>query len=142
MARKPLGKPREVEVSAEDVLPPVLPEVVPEAPDTGLFDDLSTIPPSPRPVDSIPPLDIDLTPDEKAEFKKLLSAEMSLKERAHCLAELARMKDQKRAAVGLRAIIEINAITGVSGGSPTEATPIFALPPDTSVSVQITKVVK
>jgi hypothetical protein len=128
-----------------DPLPPPEPEPEPiheVTLDGPLFDDIPEEAIVPLPDDGIPALDSDLTPDEKQEFIKLLNAELPLAERAKLLAVLARFKDQKRAAVGLRAIQEINSITGLSKERPTESAPMFVLPPDAKVSVTVTKVVK
>jgi len=126
-----------------DPLPPPEPEPIHDVTlDGSLFDDIPEEAIVPLPDDGIPALDSDLTPDEKQEFIKLLNAELPLAERAKLLAVLARFKDQKRAAVGLRAIQEINSITGLSKERPTESAPMFVLPPDAKVSVTVTKVVK
>jgi len=95
-----------------------------------------------RPDDGIVPLDTGLTPDEKDEFKKLLNAAMPLAERATRLVGLARLKGTKTAGVGLRALQEINALTGMNQDATIQAAPMFQLPPGTDVSVTITKVVK
>ena len=92
--------------------------------------------------DVIPPLDSDLTPDEKAEFIALLNKEMPIADRARQLGILARKTGQKTAAVGLRAVIEINQLTGLSKERATESAPMFMLPAGSSVSVSIVKVVK
>lgn len=92
--------------------------------------------------DGLPALDSDLTPDEKSEFIKMLNAELPLVVRARQLAKLAQYTDTKRAAVALRAIQEINSVTGVSHDRPTESTPMFILPADAKVSVNVTKVLK
>lgn len=118
------------------------PESAPPAPMGGLFDGLDV--PSEdalRPRDDID-LESDLTPSEREEFIRLLNHEMPIAERAAQLAKLARFTDQKRAAVGLRAIQEINAIAGVSGDAPRDTPPMFQLPEGTSVSVRIEKVLK
>ena len=125
------------------------PEPLPIEPRGSLFEDLDDedvplrveVATEPLP-DIIPPLDSDLTPDEKAEFIKLLNKEMPLADRARQLGILARKTGQKTAAVGLRAVIEINNLTGLSKERATESAPMFALPAGSSVSVQITKVVK
>lgn len=95
-----------------------------------------------RPDDGIPAVDSDLTEDEKKEFIKLLNREIPLSERASQLALLARMKGSKTAAVGLRAIQEINRITGLTGDRPTESAPLFVLPEGTKVGIVVQTVVK
>jgi hypothetical protein len=132
--------------AAEIVKPAPIPEPIPSPPpdepeDEALFDDLEVPTEAVRP-DGIPAIDSDLTPDEKQEFIALLNKFMPLDERALQLVKLARFSDTKRAPVGLRAIQEINTITGIRGERPTEAVPMFALPANTSVSVQVTKVIK
>jgi hypothetical protein len=129
--------------------PEPAPEPLPAEPRGSLFEDLDdedvsmVVAAVSDPIqDVIPPLDSDLTPDEKAEFIKLLNAEMPIASRAHQLGILARKTGQKTAAVGLRAIIEINEITGLRKERATESAPMFALPAGSSVSVSITKVVK
>ena len=122
--------------------------VVPSASESGLFDDLPDLPdppddiPAVRPDDGIPPLDTDLTVDEKQEFIKLLNAEIPIAIRAHQLAKLARMTGSKTAAVGLRALQEINSVCGLSSDKPTVAPSMFALPDGVSVSIKVEKVIK
>jgi isoaspartyl peptidase/L-asparaginase-like protein (Ntn-hydrolase superfamily) len=70
----------------------------------------------------------DLDQEQREMFAELLRKNFSLEERAKQLVDLAKLTDTKRAAVGLRAIQEINAITGVHDG--------------TSVSVKVEKVIK
>ena len=84
----------------------------------------------------------DLDEEQRAMFARLLRKKMSLEERAEQLISLAKLTDTKRAAVGLRAIQEINAITGIHDNKPQEAPPMFQLPEGTSVSVRVEKVVK
>jgi len=126
---------------------PVVPEepVIP-APQESLFDDLDAQgAPSDlalRPNDDIRPLDIDLSSDEKEIFKKLLDEAMPLSERARRLVALARLKGSKTAGVGLRALQEINSLTGVNREADAGASPMFALPAGVDVSVTVTKVVK
>lgn len=118
-------------------------EEAPAAPPT-LFSGIVEVPeaaivPLERPDDGIQPLDGDLTPSEKEEFVRLLNREIKLDERARRLAGLARLKGSKTAGVGLRALQEINAITGISKDGAKDAPPIFALPAGTSVSVTVKK---
>ena len=135
--------------------PVVVAEIIPEEPvelvvperqdESSLFEDLGEVPEDalvPVPSDGIPALDSDLTPDEKQEFIRLLNKEIPLSERATLLAVLARFKDQKRAAVGLRALIEISELTGMRGDRPTESAPMFVFPADTRVSINVVRVIK
>ena len=121
-------------------------EVLPPAPaEDSLFEGLDLEPEQEimlRPNDGIPPLDGDLAPTEKKLFIDLLNRHMSLEARARQLVKLAQYTDTKRAPVGLRALQEINAITGISGEQATETAPMFQLPPDTRIDVRVTKVVK
>jgi len=94
----------------------------------------------PAPIQAITATDLDA--EQKAEFARLLQSKFSLKDRADALVKLAQMTDTKRAPVGLRAIQEINAITGVRDDKANEAHSMFKLPEDTSVSIKIEKVVK
>lgn len=93
-------------------------------------------------VQDIPPLDVDLTDDQKKEFIKLLDEALPVSERAVQLAKLARFTDQKRAAVALRAILEINTITGLTGNKATEAAPMFILPEGIKIGESSDKVEK
>ena len=132
--------------------PPVVEVPLPEEPEAvkgGLFEDLDdddvvmTVAPSEAELAApLPPLDEGLTPDEKKEFISLINKELPLAVRAKQLGILARKTGQKTAAVGLRAIIEANEITGLRKDRATEATPMFALPPGTTVDIKIQKVVK
>ena len=67
---------------------------------------------------------------------------MSLEDRANQLVELAKLTDTKRAPVGLRAIQEINAITGVHDPKPQESPAMFVFPEDTKVNLHVEKVIK
>jgi hypothetical protein len=78
-----------------------------------------------------------LTEAEKLAFAKLLKQKMTLEERADCLVELARKKCTKTAAVGLRAIQEINKITGISKDDREEQAAMFVLPPGTRIAVGV-----
>jgi len=149
----PLGKTPEVfsgvpVLAPEEALPEevIIPEVVSE-PDESIFEDLD----SPTEDDiilpvaqelEVPPMDEGLTEDDKKVFIDLIKQFSTPEARAKQLAKLATFSDTKRAAVALRAIQEINAITGVTGDKATEAAPMFALPKDSKVNIQITKVVK
>ena len=103
-----------------------------------VVDDL--VPQPPSPVQTL--TDNDLDAEQKAEFARLLQSKFSLKDRADALVKLAQMTDTKRAPVGLRAIQEINAITGVRDDKANETHSMFNLPENTSVSIKIEKVVK
>ena len=138
-----MGRPKKVNV--EKALPVPEPVVAFEpspATEAGLFDDL----PEPvgdipmvRPDDGIPPLDTDLTVDEKQEFIKLLNSEIPIAVRAHQLAKLARMTGSKTAAVGLRALQEINSVCGLSSDKPREAGPMFVLPAGSKIAILVDK---
>jgi hypothetical protein len=84
----------------------------------------------------------DLDEEERQRFALILKSKMSLEERAEALVELARFNDTKRAPVGLRAIQEINAITGVHDPKPAEVAPMFVFPEDTRVAIAVQKVEK
>jgi len=84
----------------------------------------------------------DLDDEQRAMFSKMLREHMPLEERAKQLVELASYTDTKRAPVALRAIQEINAITGVHDPKPQESTPMFVFPKDTKVNLKVEKVVK
>jgi len=103
-----------------------------------VVDDIEVI--SPAPIEPVTASDLDA--EQKAEFARLLQSKFSLKERADALVKLAQMTDTKRAHVGLRAIQEINVITGVRDDKATDAHSMFRLPDDTTVSIKIEKVVK
>lgn len=123
---------------------PVTPEeitAIQQSAEDGLFDDFEE-PVEVLRLDGIPAIDSDLEPDEKKEFIALLNRFMPLEQRALQLCKLARLIDTKRAPVGLRAIQEINAITGLKSDKPTENAPMFQLPPDTTVQVTVTKAVQ
>jgi hypothetical protein len=83
------------------------------------------------------PLLKDLGEVDKEKFAKLLRTKMSLEDRADLLIELAGHTDTKRAPVALRAIQEINAITGIKDDRPNEAIPLFTLPPRTAVAIKV-----
>ena len=139
-----MRKAKKVAVVEEPAQPPIVIETVPASSVESLFDDFpdDDEPEVALAVRDIPPLDSDLTPDEKKIFIDLLNEHMPLKQRAVQLAKLAMYTDQKRAAVGLRAIQEINALTGLSGASATEAAPMFQLPEGTKVAIVMQTVEK
>jgi len=95
-------------------------------------------PPLPAPIPESPLL-ADLDDAEKQEFARLLKQKMSLSERADMLVKFAKMDDTKRAPVGLRAIQEINKITGISSDDREDVSPLFVLPPDTAVAIMVKK---
>jgi hypothetical protein len=125
---------------AEPQLEPVRPEET-EQPSSGheeetLFEDFDDYcKPEVRP-DDVPSLDADLTPADKKIFVDLIRKEMPLAERARRLAELARFKDTKRAAVSLRAIIEMNLLDDMRKEQPNEDKPMFLLPEESKVSIK------
>lgn len=92
--------------------------------------------------DGVPPLDSGLTDEQRQEFIKLLNEAMPVAERAKQLALLAKLKGQKTAAVGLRAIIEINELTGMRDKVVGDATPMFQMPEGSNVHVHVRKVEK
>jgi hypothetical protein len=133
-----------VQVKAEVVDPLPVTEAIVVTPVESLFDDFpdDDEPEAPLAVRDIPALDSDLTPDEKKVFVDLLNAEMPLADRAKQLGKLARMSGQKTAGVGLRALIEINSLTGLSSNTATEAPPMFSLPEGAKVAILVQKVEK
>ena len=149
-----MGRPRKkpLEPPASTPTEPIEPldvVVIPNPPqsESGLFDDLDdeasgpNLMPFSRPDDGIV-ADEGLTPTEKAEFTKFLNLFLPPRERALQLAKLAMYTDTKRAAVGLRAIQEINALCGLHKDGADVATPMFALPADTRVNISISRVIK
>ena len=141
--KKRVGKSRRQDVAPplpnDSIFDDLVPEVVAVEPES-VFEDAPML--APAPPAEIIAVERDLTPDQRAEFTKLLDTKMTLEERADQLVELARFTDTKRAPVGLRAIMEINRLTGLSVDKPTEAPAMFALPPGTNVSVTVEKVEK
>jgi len=93
--------------------------------------------PATRSNDGLPALDSDLTEDQKREFVGLLNEKFSLKDRAECLIRLAKMHGTKTAAVGLRAIQEVNTVCGIKDVKPNEATSMFALPDDVKMAILV-----
>ena len=77
-----------------------------------------------------------LSEEDRARFAALLRSKMSLEQRANVLIELASMTDSKRAPVALRAIQEINQITGLAD-KPVEDQPLFVLPSGSDVLVGV-----
>ena len=77
-----------------------------------------------------------LSDEDRARFAALLRSKMSLEQRANVLIELASMTDSKRAPVALRAIQEINQITGLAD-KPVEEQPLFVLPAGSDVLVGV-----
>jgi hypothetical protein len=92
--------------------------------------------------DGLPALDVGLTPDQKKEFTSLIRKEMSLADRAHQLAILARFTDTKRAPVALRAIIEMNLLDGMREERERDDVPLFVMPEDSKVAILVQKVEK
>jgi hypothetical protein len=91
-------------------------------------------PPLPAVVDESP-LTAGLSDEEKKEFSKLLVQKLPLDEMANLLVGLAKKKCTKTAAVGLRAIQEINKIRGISKDDREETSNMFVLPPNTKVAI-------
>ncbi len=120
--------------SAEDIALAEAPAAV--EPTEGLFDYIPQAAPSPGIADA------DLTDVEREEFAQLLRAEVPIAERAKLLGRLARMKDTKRAPVGLRAIQEINRLTGVGGERTADTMPMFVLGAEQTIAVSIAPVKK
>ena len=114
----------------------------PEPPAESLFDDAPPLVTLAPPITEIIAVERDLTPDQRAIFTKLLDDKMTLEERADQLVLLAKMHGTKTAPVGLRAIMEINRLTGLSEDRATEAPAMFALPEGTAVSVKVERVEK
>ena len=56
--------------------------------------------------------------------------------------KLAHHTDTKRAPVALRALQEINSLTGITRERPVDTMPMFQLPEGTAVSISVEKVVK
>ena len=93
--------------------------------------------PPPMPVEDELRPDQNLLEAQKAEFKKLLDAKMTLQERADQLVKLAKFTDTKRAPVGLRAIQVINEITGVNDDLDHDAPSMFKLPDGVKVKIKV-----
>ena len=91
----------------------------------------------PVPVEEESAVTRDLAEVDKEEFAAMLRQKMTLEERANALVRLAGFSDTKRAPVALRAIEEINKITGVKEDRPNEAAPMFVLPPNTAVAIKV-----
>lgn len=149
-----MGKKKKAPVTVDELVaamdaatmppaPPPEPEPPVEA-ESGLFEGLDLDVPASAVAlpDTLPRLDSDLTPDEKLEFVRLLNEHMPVPDRAKQLAKLAYYTDQKRAGVAFRAIQEINLITGITGAKASEAPPMFVVPNDTKVQINVTSVSK
>lgn len=132
-----------------------LPFAIPESPaEEELFDGLDDVPQAtltlfdaPAPPALQPPApetiaDADLEDEAKRELARLLSTGFPLVDRARLLVKLAHHTDTKRAPVALRAIQEINSLTGVTRERPVDTMPMFALPSDANVSIIVEKVIK
>ena len=93
--------------------------------------------PEPTPEDkTVSAIAGDLDEAERKRFAALLRSKMTLEQRAELLIELASMTDSKRAPVALRAIQEINQITGLSE-KKTEEQPLFVLPAGSEMAVGV-----
>lgn len=112
---------------------------VPRA-ETTLFDEAPSSTPAPPPSPEMI-ADADLEDEARRELARLLNAAISLHERATLLVKLAHHTDTKRAPVALRAIAEINVLTGLTRERPVDTMPMFQLPPDAVVSVVVERVV-
>lgn len=108
----------------------------PKKSNENVFEDEESLP---VPVSPESELTRGLDEEQKAEFSRLLKEKMSLNDRADILIKLAKMTDTKRAPVGLRAIQEINKITGVTNDATGEVSPMFVLPPNTAVAIMVKK---
>ena len=95
--------------------------------------------PEVKKLEEIEPPDKDLNDSERKQFADLLKKKLSLNDLADHLVKLAGYKDTKRAPVALRAIQEINRITGRSEPETDDTTQMFVLPEGTSVDISITK---
>jgi len=95
---------------------------------------------SATPDDIVKP-DSDLDSAQKAQFAELLRTGLDLKTRAARLINLTKFTDSKRAPVALRAIQEINAITGITAEAPDEGQPLFMVVggDDLAVAIKIPK---
>jgi len=91
----------------------------------------------PAPIEEASPLTKDLVEADKEAFAAMLRQKMSLEDRANQLVELAGYTDSKRAPVALRAIEEINKITGIKEDKPSDVAPMFVLPPNTAVAIKV-----
>lgn len=159
------GRPRKLDkvVVAEVVVTPapspapviVEPEPIETPADEELFEDLDDVPqsamslfdnapsiPTVQPPSPVTIADADLEDEARRELARLLNQTIGLQDRAALLVKLAHHTDTKRAPVALRAIQEINALTGVTRERPADTMPMFQLPPDASVSITVEKVVK
>lgn len=159
---KPVEVPPEPVKAVEAEIEPIdlyLPEK-PLVPEESVFDDnaamidttatVSVFPEEEQPVAVLPVAQpvaqslesVDEAAAARKELAKLLNTAIPLKQRVKLLVKLAHHTDTKRAPVALRAIQEINTLTGVTADGANEAAPMFLLPPDTSVSVHVEKVIK
>ena len=106
-----------------------------------VFEDAPSIAPEPVTPNDIVKPDSDLDAADKAEFASLLKKGLTLPMRAARLIKLTTFTDSKRAPVALRALQEINAITGVTANDPDSSSPMFVLPAGTEVAV-VTRIPK
>lgn len=147
--------PAAVQIVAAPITPEPTPPPALEPREEELFDDLDDVPSAelslfdtsspavaPRPVLPQTIADADLEDEARRELSRLLNAAIDLPERAMLLVKLAHHTDTKRAPVALRAIAEINALTGVTRERPADTMPMFQLPSDSSVSIVVAKVVQ
>jgi len=142
---KRLGKSRrEDPVLPSEVIEENVAQSISNEPTTelSLFDDAPPLVTLAPPITEIIDVEKDMTPDQRAIFTNLLDTKMTLEERADQLVLLAKMHGTKTAPVGLRAIMEINRLTGLSEDRATEAPAMFQLPENTTVSVKMERVEK
>jgi hypothetical protein len=118
-----------------DPIPQDLPAVVVSDLQGAPFFDEPAVPATVQ--DDVPSPDEGLTPAQKLEFVRLVRQEMPLTERAKQLAVLARMRGSKTAAVGLRAIQEMNKLDGFTDDASMEVPPMFQLPEGSHVAIGI-----
>ncbi len=101
-----------------------------------VFDDEPPLEPI---VEEDSPLVEDLSEEEKAKFSRLLKEKMTVERRAELLIELANLTDRHGAPVALRAIEQINKITGVTTEKAVQAAPLFITPKDAKIAIGITE---
>jgi hypothetical protein len=112
----------------------IVPELGTTVPEMGsVFEDIPPVSTKSTANDIVKP-DSDLSLEDKAVFARLLRSGFTLEERATGLIKLAGLTGNKTAAVALRAIQEINAITGITKGAPEEGSPLFVLPEGSGIA--------
>lgn len=164
------GRPRKLDVvpatvAVEPTVQPATPSIsnesapeldaAPESPaEEELFEGLDDVPQTtlalfdaPAPPTVAPPApetiaDADLEDEAKRELARLLSAGFPLEERARLLVKLAHHTDTKRAPVALRAIQEVNSLTGITRERPVDTMPMFQLPNGAEIEIRVEKAIK